>query len=103
MLYCEIPLWFYLWKSQKSFFGALHFDSISLCQILPDSTSKVMAYIFDSGDENREKSCGLRHIICRCLLYKNDCISYYEQWYFLEEMVIFQAAVFPKWGKLKGS
>jgi hypothetical protein len=28
---------------------------------------------------------------------KND-ISYYNKWYFLEEIVIFWAAVFPKWG-----
>ena len=30
-------------------------------------------------------------------------ISYYENWYFLEEAVIFEQVVFRKWGKLNGS
>jgi hypothetical protein len=58
---------------KNPFLGALHFGPISLHEILPDmdkqdnlsqmrlSTSKLTVYIFDQGNEMREKSCSLWH------------------------------------------
>jgi hypothetical protein len=63
----------------------MHFGPISLHEILPDvdkqdsigemrsSTSELMKYIFDKGDQMREKSCGLQHIICCCSLCEHGC------------------------------